>query len=151
MGQGSRFAVYLPRVTSAAAAGQGADLRFVPPGTETVLFADDDPGVRKLGRLALESAGYTVLTANDGVAAAELAEGFAGTIDMVVTDMVMPRLGGLGVVARARRRWPGLPALVVSGYPELPADAPAVQVLRKPFTPAVLARKVREVLDGAKV
>jgi PAS domain S-box-containing protein len=145
---GSSFAVYLPRVMSASASGSRIDLRFVPPGTETVLLADDDPGVQKLGRLALESAGYTVVTANDGLEAAELAERFPGVIDVVVTDMVMPRLGGLGVVARARRRWPGLPALVVSGYPEIPADAPRVQVLRKPFTPAALARKVREVLDG---
>jgi PAS domain S-box-containing protein len=147
-GAGSAFSVYLPRVASPSATGSTQEMRFVPPGTETVLLADDDPGVQRLGRMALESAGYTVLTANDGQEAVELAEHFEGVIDAVVTDMVMPRLGGLGVVTRVRQRWPGLPALVVSGYPEIPSDAPAVQVLRKPFTPAALARKVREVLDA---
>ena len=147
-GAGSTFDVYLPRVATVPSQAGLPDPRFVPPGNETVLLADDDPGVQTLVKMALESAGYTVLAANDGQAAAELAEGFGGVIDLVVTDLVMPRLGGLGLVTRVRRLWPGLPALVVSGYPELPADAPSVQVLRKPFTPAVLARKVREVLDA---
>jgi hypothetical protein len=59
----------------------------------------------------------------------------------------MPRLGGLGVVAKARVKWPGVPALIMSGYPDIPAGGQSVAVLRKPFTPAALARKVREVLD----
>jgi PAS domain S-box-containing protein len=147
VGKGSTFAVYLPRVASAAVAGGPADPRFVPPGTETVLLADDDPGVQRLARLALESAGYTVLLADDGQAAVELIDRHPGRVGLVLTDLVMPRLGGLGVVARARVKWPGVPALVMSGYPDIPAGAHAVAVLRKPFTPAGLARKVREVLD----
>src|SRR5205085_5532089 len=147
-GRGGTFAVYLPRVASGAGGNGPADARFVPPGSETVLLADDDAGVRRLARLALESAGYTVLTADDGQAAAELIDRHPGRVGLVLTDLVMPRLGGLGVVARARRKWPGVPAVVMSGYPDIPAGEPAVAVLRKPFTPAALARKVREVLDG---
>jgi PAS domain S-box-containing protein len=146
-GKGSTFTVYLPRVASASVPDGPAGAPFVPAGTETVLLADDDPGVQRLARLALESAGYTVLTADDGQAAAELIDRHAGRVGLVLTDLVMPRLGGLGVVAKARLKWPGVPALVMSGYPDLPAGEQSVAILRKPFTPAGLARKVREVLD----
>lgn len=76
-----------------------------------------------------------------------IVEVHGGRVGLVLTDLVMPRLGGLGVVAKARVKWPGVPALVMSGYPDLPAGEPSVAMLRKPFTPAGLARKVREVLD----
>ncbi|MBY0514511.1 MAG: response regulator, partial [Gemmataceae bacterium] len=149
--RGSTFAVHLPRVVSEEADALPPDARFVPPGTETVLLADDDPAVQKLARMALESAGYVVLTADDGVEAVEVADRHAPRLDLIVTDLVMPRLGGLGVVTRVRQKRPGLPAVVVSGYPDISAAEEGVHVMRKPFTPAALARKVRDVLDQPKV
>jgi CheY-like chemotaxis protein len=150
LGIGTTFKILLPGV--AALAPASAAVPLAPKGTETVLLVEDEPGVRKFGRLALETQGYTVLEAESGEEAVRLAEGHAGPIHLLVTDVVMPRMGGREVAEALRARHAGLRTLYVSGY----ADDAVVRhgiveatdtFLQKPFTPLALARKVREVLD----
>jgi PAS domain S-box-containing protein len=154
-GKGSAFEVYLPRVdaspdTLAAEAGPP------PRGTETVLLVEDDPLVRKLTARSLRDAGYQVLEAADGEEAWGLAAGRVGELDLVITDLVMPRMGGKDLADRLRKERPGVGILLVSGYTEHAADLQALfaegcQFLQKPFAPTTLARRVRELLDRRRV
>jgi CheY-like chemotaxis protein len=153
-GAGSVFEIYLP-----LAEVQG--LPSQPPalaGTETVLVAEDDAVIRGLVSRALRASGYTVLEAGDGDEALRLASAHTGRIDLLVTDVVMPRLDGRDLANLLLGRRPGLRVLFLSGYPDAitptatvqgrcGALAPQCEFLQKPFTPEALARKVREVLD----
>ena len=122
-------------------------------GTETLLVAEDEPAVRALTCHVLRAAGYTVLEAGEGEEAVRVAERHAGPIDLLVTDVVMPGLGGRELAERLAGRHPGLRVLYLSGYTD---DAVVrhgvreaqVAFLQKPFTTAGLAVKVRDVLDG---
>jgi PAS domain S-box-containing protein len=152
-GQGSTFAVYLPRVDAKPAAERTASReQIMPGGRETVLFVEDEVALRDLIHRVLAKGGYTVLAAGDGLEAVALAEAHAGRIDLAVTDVVMPRMSGPELAARLRARDPGVRLLYVSGYTadqlrsqtDLGADA---TLLAKPFTSDGLLRKVREVLD----
>ena len=152
--RGTTFKVYLPRLTDEAETPSSADgWAAVPGGTETILLADDDPGVRALSRLALQSFGYTVLEAADGDEAVRLGLAHPGPIQLLVTDLVMPRAGGREVAERLGPARPESRVLFLSGYTD---DAlvrhgvleAGVAFLHKPFTPTTLARKVREVLDA---
>jgi CheY-like chemotaxis protein len=153
-GRGSEFAVYLPRVDppeDARAREPGS--RETRRGTETVLLAEDEDGVRGFAGLALRAAGYTVLEAADGREALRVADRYPDRIDLLVTDMVMPHLGGSGVARELTGRNPSLRVLFLSGYTEDAvvrdgALAAGSGFLQKPFTAAGLTRKVREVLDG---
>jgi CheY-like chemotaxis protein len=121
-------------------------------GTETVLLVDDDGGVRTFARLVLRAAGYTVLEAGSGPEALRLAQEYPDPIHLLVSDVVMPGLGGGQVADRLTDVRPALKVLFLSGHTHdtavrrgmLPATA---AFLQKPFTSAALARKVREVLD----
>jgi CheY-like chemotaxis protein len=123
-------------------------------GTETVLVAEDDQAVRDLCRRLLQGLGYTVLVARDGVEALELCTSRDGPIHLLVTDVVMPRLGGRELGQRVSALRPEMPVIYTSGYTEtafgedgtLPRG---VAFLPKPFTGSSLAGKVREVLDRA--
>ena len=153
VGIGTVFKVYLPRDREPAAAGRSG-VRPPPAarGRETVLLAEDEDGVRGLARLVLERAGYTVLEAPDGGAALALGGGHAGPIHLLVTDVVMPGMGGRELAGRLTTLRPGIGVLFLSGYTDdtvvrhgvLEED---VAFLQKPFSPAALAQKVREVLD----
>jgi PAS domain S-box-containing protein len=152
-GQGTTFKVYLPRVDEPARAGPSHDGVGVPPrGSETVLLVEDDDGVRALSRHVLQASGYRVLEASAGSEALHRFRRSASSIDLLVTDVVMPGLGGTQLAERLRALQPGLKVLYLSGYAD---DAVVrhgilqaqVNFLQKPFTPAALARKVREVLD----
>jgi two-component system, cell cycle sensor histidine kinase and response regulator CckA len=154
VGKGTTFLVYLPRLADRAAPPDaGGPSAGVPRGTETVLLADDDPGVRGLARMALEAYGYTVLEAADGEAAYRAGAGHAGPVDLLVTDVVMPKMSGREVADRLVETRPGMKVLYISGYTD---DAvvrngvfqSTVAFLQKPFTPTSLGRKVREVLDA---
>jgi CheY-like chemotaxis protein len=153
-GQGTTFRIYLPRPDGlstlsgkpAAAAARG------PRGTETVLLVEDEESVRAAMRDALRSHGYTVLEAGNGVEALEVCGQHRGKVQVLVSDVVMPRMGGRELAERLKGLYPGLRVLLVSGYTEDAAIRHGVQVaetafLQKPFTPGALARKVREVLD----
>jgi PAS domain S-box-containing protein len=155
-GVGSTFKVYLPHVAwSASEPTLGPARARFPGGSETIVLVDDDEGARAVSRRILQRAGYTVLSAPDGAEAARLVEESGGRIDLLVTDVVMPGLGGRDLVAQVRETLPGLRVLFVSGYTEegvrkhgvLDADS---AFLEKPFTAERLAQTVRELLDSPR-
>ncbi|TMQ54157.1 MAG: response regulator [Candidatus Eisenbacteria bacterium] len=128
------------------------DTRGLPMGSETVLLVEDDESVRALSRSVLAMSGYTVLEANGAAAALRICEQHTGSIQIVVTDVVMPETGGRILVERLRAMRPAIRALYVSGYTDDTVLRHGVleegtAFLQKPFTPAALANKVREVLD----
>ena len=152
-GQGSTFKVYLPRVDGPAVTLRKPDVSTaLPTGSETILIAEDEPLLRTLAMEILTAQGYRVLTATDGTDALRTAAEADTEIHLLVTDMVMPYMGGLELTRRMQAERPGLRVLYVSGYTEnaivhhgiLDAD---LHFLQKPYLPAALARKVREVLD----
>lgn len=151
-GVGTCFKVYLP-LAERKAADVGTKLTpRVPTGVETVLVAEDEPGVRKLVRHLLERAGYEVYTASDGAAALRLFESKIDRIDLVLFDAVMPRMSGRDALLAIRKLRPDVPALLMSGYSAATlsgtfAKDNAVRILPKPFDPTVLLRAVREALE----
>jgi two-component system cell cycle sensor histidine kinase/response regulator CckA len=150
---GARFDVYLPRVEEPATAVEKPPSGAVPTGTETVLLVEDEEPVREVARRALRAQGYRVLEAADGLEALEIADVHRGAIDLLVADVVMPRLGGIELARRLRRARPNLRVLHVSGYVEPvlregPSVVAGAAFLHKPFLPETLARKVRELLDA---
>jgi two-component system cell cycle sensor histidine kinase/response regulator CckA len=150
-GHGTSFKVYLPRVSDMTAPAAEARPLFANGGTETILLAEDASGVRAAAEEILKRLGYTVLVANDGHTALELAAARTDTIHLLVTDVIMPEMSGRQLADRLQQQRPGLKVLYVSGYTD---DAivrhgmlePGIAFLQKPFTPQTLARKVREVL-----
>ncbi len=153
LGRGTTVYLYFPTV-SAEAAGTGAageDGRAPPGGKETILFLEDDPGLRDTARRVLERLGYRVLVAADGLEGLAVYRRHRQDIDLVISDMVMPGLTGPEVYEAIRQENPAVRFLLSSGYqqPELPTiQVPAnLPVFRKPWTIGELARRVREVLD----
>jgi signal transduction histidine kinase len=150
-GRGSCFRVYLPRSEDQLEAVPRLD-RFVRTGRlpGTVLIVDDDALVRMSAERALRAAGYSVLGAADGEHALRLLQQHAGEIQLLFTDVVMPRLSGVELAIAARVRTPALRVLFTSGYP---ADAlsqrepPQGPVLAKPYTADELTRRVDELLE----
>jgi PAS domain S-box-containing protein len=154
-GLGTTFKIYLPRVEAAVVAEEveaaaPATLR----GRETVLVVEDHPEVRRLAVTVLTEYGYQVLEAEGGEQALELAERHAGPIDLLVTDVVMPRMTGKDLAGRLKQSRPSVKVLYMSGYTDNVIghqgmlDA-GVNFLPKPFVPVDLARKVRQVLGVA--
>jgi two-component system, cell cycle sensor histidine kinase and response regulator CckA len=152
-GLGSTFKVYLPQVMETARAGpHTAEAGKFPGGTETILVVEDEDVVRNLTRTVLQRYGYVVLEATDGVEALGLCERHAGTIDLLLTDVVMPHMNGRELAQHVTRLRPGIRVLYVSGYTGFIDDARTLlesgaAFLQKPFAPDVLARQVREMLD----
>ena len=150
-GAGSTFAVYLPRIRDAEAfeeaTGPTAD---APRGTETVLLVEDDEGVRSLAELLLAEAGYVVLSATGGEEALMLAERHPGPIDLLLTDVVMPGLGGVALADAVDRLRPGMRVLYMSGYPgeDLVGVTSSTGLVPKPFTVETLLQPVRDALDA---
>ena len=152
--RGTTVRVYLPAVDDPLPARPPAAPGETPPGTETVLLAEDEDAVRAVARVALGRAGYTVLEAADGEQAVEVAVAHAGRIDLLVTDVVMPRVGGRQVAEAVRLLHPAVRVLYLSGYTEDAVVRNGISeseaaFLQKPFTLDGLARKVRAVLDGS--
>jgi CheY-like chemotaxis protein len=154
-GHGTTFRIYLPRVEEPAVALASVPVPGrVPVGRESVLVAEDDEAVRTLVRVALSKRGYRVLVAANGGEALLLCERHPGSIDLLLTDLVMPGMGGLELFERLVLLRPQLRALFVSGYADRAVlrhgeIVEGMAFLEKPFTPDSLARKVREVLDVA--
>ncbi|MGH7590163.1 MAG: response regulator [Gemmatimonadales bacterium] len=153
-GHGTTFKIYLPRVDESIDHLAGPGARVEPPhGTETVLLVEDTAAVRAVARQLLDRLGYTVLEAPNGQTALRLASTHHGPIHLLLTDVIMPGLGGRQLAEQLRAWRPELRVLYVSGYTD---DAvvrngvlgSGVARLQKPFTSESLARKVREVLDA---
>jgi CheY-like chemotaxis protein len=151
LGKGTSFTILLPAVPAETAAPP-PERTQVAGGTETVLVAEDEPVVRELTCKILRQRGYTVLEAEGGVQALALAKEHPGTIHLLLTDVVMPEMGGPELAQRLRAARPGTLVLYMSGYTDdailkhgaLDTSTPFLQ---KPFTPWGLAARVRDVLD----
>ena len=150
-GGGSTFHVYLPRADGVAEPLVAPRVAPAPTrGAETILLAEDTAAVRDILARVLRSNGYTVLTATDGEDAVAVAARHDGPIDLLVSDVAMPRLAGPLAAARIRAARPELRVLLMSGYAESP-DLETIEpgeLLLKPFEPDAFARRVRDVLDG---
>ncbi|MEP6716640.1 MAG: ATP-binding protein [Terriglobia bacterium] len=149
-GHGTIFEIYLPRCREQEAA-VGRNVRG-PRGTETILVADDDDGVRKLVHAVLATSGYTVVEAADGKEALALFRAGAEKFGMVLTDVVMPQMNGFEFGNLIAEFAPEQKVLYMSGFRDSPPagmerERPRL-FLHKPFTPDLLLARVREVLDG---
>jgi PAS domain S-box-containing protein len=154
IGKGAMFKVYLPRFGGPSpeenrekASGSS------PNGRETVLLVEDEEAVRALVRSILEGNGYTVLTASDGMEALNVGRSHGTPIHLILTDVVMPRMGGREAAESLAPHLPGVKVLYMSGYTDEAIVhhgvlEPGIPFLEKPFTPDALLRKVRQTLDA---
>jgi CheY-like chemotaxis protein len=150
-GRGTTFRISFPRVQEGppqlAAVAASASR-----GSETVLLAEDDSSVRRLAKLLLERSGYRVMEAGDSQQAVQVASEYPERIHLLLSDVIMPDMGGAPLIDQLRETRPDLRVLYMSGYTD---DAivhhgvldEGTAFLQKPFTPLALAKKVREVLD----
>ncbi len=151
-GAGATFEIYFPQARGPAYVMEKVSgSRAVPLGSETVLVVEDESGVRDLACQFLRSGGYTVLEAVDGVDALEISTRYSGTIHLLLSDMVMPRMGGAELTQRIRAARPATKVVLMSGYAEYSEansgkESPQVPTIQKPFSLTSLAEKVREVL-----
>ena len=157
IGEGTSFSIYLPQAAEQETAviaqdGEAQDRRDLT-GAGTLLLVEDEDAVRAFSARALRNKGYKVLEANSGETALEILEGEGDPIDLLVTDVVMPRLDGPGLVKEVRQTRPDLKVIFISGYAEdsfrkrLDEEA-GIHFLPKPFSLKQLAGKVKEVLDS---
>ena len=157
LGKGTAFKVYLPRVAKTVTPTKSQPkLTAITTGNETVLLVEDDPGVRELTQDILEMKGYTVLLADNGKTALEFFVKDEKSIQLVITDIVMPEMSGPELVERLQTVRPGLKILLTSGYPDRPlahsgALGENLNFIQKPFSAQNLANKVREILDTSIV
>jgi signal transduction histidine kinase len=155
-GHGSRFSIYLPRVADGSAPlPPPAEAGVAPRGSGTILVVEDEEPVRSLVVDILEASGYSLLAAGNGLEALDVVEQHPGPIDLVVTDVVMPQMGGRQFADRFAAMRPGVPVLFMSGYPDgaFGPDGfvvPGAAFLQKPFSGAALGLEVQALL-GARV
>jgi CheY-like chemotaxis protein len=154
-GEGTSFQIFLPAVEGLPSEPGMREERGKdsPGGNETVLVVEDEAGVRQLVRRILSDKGYTVLAVPDGDQALAVAEAIETPIDLLVSDLVLPGMGGRELASRLTARYPRLKVLFMSGYehgdgsgPQTPD--PLEPFVRKPFNPGAFSAKVREILDG---
>jgi len=151
--KGARFRLYFPQVTDALEPARVGMHKTLPGGSENILVVEDEPALRALTRTFLEVAGYTVVTANSGEAAFEAALGGCASINMLLTDLILPGMSGRVLADRLKMELPDIRVLYMSGYTDdlvskngiVDRDA---SLLHKPFTMESLLSKVREVLDA---
>ncbi len=152
-GKGTTFKIYLPRVEEEVnILPHQVDKGFLPQGRETVLLVEDEGPVRRIVARVLREKGYTLLEAPNGNEALRMAQKYDGEIHLLLTDVVMPQMGGKELSQKMKTLQPNIKVLFTSGYTD---DAishhgvlnPGVEFLWKPFSPEGLVQKVREVLD----
>ena len=153
VGEGTSFKILLPAVAEeAVSVHPPAGLVTAPRGTECILLVEDEDAVRELLRTVLKARGYAVIEARNGREGLKLCEDHPGAIDMLVTDVVMPELGGRELAEAVVKLRPGLKVLFMSGHTDDVILKEGVQqgavFLHKPFTPMQLAQKVRDTLDS---
>jgi CheY-like chemotaxis protein len=154
LGKGTTFKVYLPRHEAAADTGaEAGNIATAPRGRETILIAEDEEMIRKLACRILSSQGYNVLQAANGEEALRVYRSQAGPIDLLLADVVMPKLDGRQLYDQLGAMQPGLKVLFTSGYTD---DAvlrhgvleSTTNFIAKPFTYSALAASVRRTLDA---
>lgn len=152
VGRGTTFKIYLPQVPESPAVQPGTIPIAVVGGQETILLVEDEEAMRRMAKTFLEGMGYTVLEAGQASSALSIMRGYNAPIHLLITDVVLPGMSGPKLAEQAAALQPQIKVLFVSGYT---ADAilhhgvldSNVEFLGKPFTPTVLAEKVRKVLD----
>ena len=154
VGRGTTFTIYLPKASQPAQV-QGASLPVnAPVGTETILLVEDESGVRAFVKIALQRFGYRVVEVGSAEAALILMKTFEGTIDLLLTDVVLPGIGGRELAAQVGRERPNMHVLFMSGYArglessDGRLDAGA-QLIEKPFTAQALLTRIRQLLADA--
>jgi len=152
-GLGTRVSVLLPATDQALKAEVAVSDVPRAPATETVLVVEDSDDLREIVDRILTSSGYKVMVAGDGVAALEMARGYSGRIDLLLTDVIMPHMQGNELAPRLVAARPGMRVLYMSGFaqPALGSNgtlAPAVALLDKPFNEPTLLARVRQVLEA---
>jgi CheY-like chemotaxis protein len=156
-GLGTTFKIYLPRVGAAHTPPLPADRTpATRGGAETILIVEDEDLVRALASRSLRERGYRVIEARQGAEALHQLESEPGQVDLVITDVVMPEMGGRELARRLAGIRPSLPVLFISGYTgedviQRGLLEPGAPFQQKPFTPDGLARKVREMLDAMPI
>lgn len=156
-GEGTRFDVYLPVQSTTVQPERAEDLvQRIPSGNETILLAEDEQDVRDLARRTLEMLGYEILTAVDGEDATQVFASNKDRIQLVILDVVMPRMSGPRAYQAMSAIRPDLPVLYISGYSADAASADpnvsiAKNMLQKPFAVEGLGRKVRQLLDASRL
>lgn len=159
VGHGTTFKIYIPLVEKAAAAETEATQLPLLGGNETILVAEDEEALRKLSKDILETLGYKILLASDGEEAIEIFKANQGQIDLLLFDIVMPRLSGNEAYEKIHALSPDVPVIFMTGYSTETAqnqflsqnDAVVqsdAQLIQKPYNIEVLGRKIREVLDN---
>jgi signal transduction histidine kinase len=153
--KGTTFHMFFPRIQSSAPKEDGNGKEITPrkPGQGTILLVEDQDMVRSLVKRILAGEGYRVIEASNGQEALEFSNGNNGTIDLLLTDVVMPQMSGRELADRFRHDRPRTKVIYVSGFTrdeflKQDAENASAHFLQKPFTPDLLVRKVREVLEG---
>lgn len=153
LGKGTSFKVYLPRVATVVQAGRALSAPLsIPPGTETILLVEDEQMVRTMARHILELSGYNVLEAASGSEAMEICKDHIGTVHLLLTDVVMPKMSGPRLSEEVMKMCPHIGILYMSGYTDNVMMhhgvlKEGVSFLQKPFSPDALVLKIREILD----
>lgn len=156
-GKGSTFRIYLPLAEQTAKTNAGPPSEALPArGKGNILIVEDEKNLRALLAETLTDLGYTVVQAENGEAALKLAESALPSFDLLITDMVMPRMSGRELTQSLRARRPGLSVLFISGYSDvIPSDEEffntTTQFLQKPFSRETLGHRVRELLLAGAV
>lgn len=155
VGKGTVFRVYFPRVDEALATERARPRSVRRPATETLLVIEDEPAARELVAEILRREGYLVLGAGDGAEGVEVARSSREPIHLLLTDVVLPKLGGRAAAEHIRAIHPGIKVLYMSGYTDNEVSRhgvldPGIVLLQKPFTPDDLVRRVGEVLEEAR-
>jgi DNA-binding NtrC family response regulator len=151
--RGTSVKVYLPRIDQPATVEADSAHSQVAVGSETVLLVEDEEMVRHLVRETLVRAGYTVMDTSDPLEARRLSASYRGTIHLLITDVVMPKVSGRELAEELYARRTNMKVLYMSGYTDSAIVNTGilhkqVAFLQKPFTPAALTQKVREVLES---
>ena len=154
VGRGTTVKVYLPRTTEEGMAALAPEKTIeLPRGSETILVVEDEDQVREIATRIMERQGYTVMSAADAENGLRLLEEHEGRFDLLLTDVVLPGMGGRKLAEHVREAWPEIKLLFMSGYSndvilQHKLFEHDVTLLHKPFTMVSLARKLREELDA---
>jgi PAS domain S-box-containing protein len=158
LGHGTSFRIYLPEASAQPQTpAENISKATRTKGTETVLVVEDEDEIRDMVREYLERQGYTVLHASNGASALQIAQHYKGIIHLLVTDVVMPQLGGHELAHELKQLRPRVKVLFTSGYPEQPSTSDNGKmadhqppILQKPYPLGVLATRIRQALDAGE-